>query len=60
MFLSYNPSLGHFKIKIVDGSLSSVAGIGSIYLLEKNVLKKSSMCPNYHITCYQLVNSLKI
>ena len=35
----YNPYKGNLTVKIADGSFSKVEGVGSVYLIDKLVLK---------------------
>ena len=46
LFCSYNPCAGNKKIKIADGSLSVIAGIGSIVISPSLTLHKVLHVPN--------------
>ena len=46
LFCSYNPCAGNKKIKIADGSLSAIAGIGSIVISPSLTLHKVLHVPN--------------
>jgi len=45
LFSSYKPCVGNFKIKIVDGSLSIVAGKG--YIVLSHLLTIQDVCPKF-------------
>ena len=46
LFQTYVPCAGHQKVKIADGSLSSIAGKGSIKLSDNLILKSVLHVPN--------------
>lgn len=57
LFTTYSPCYGHLKIRIADGSLSLVAGKGSIFISENLFLKCVLHVPNLS---YNLLSVSKI
>ena len=49
LFHTSSPSFGNFMVRIVDGSLSKVAGIGSVAITDDLILKSILFVPN--LTC---------
>uniref|UniRef100_A0A2P2N9E0 Retrovirus-related Pol polyprotein from transposon TNT 1-94-like beta-barrel domain-containing protein n=1 Tax=Rhizophora mucronata TaxID=61149 RepID=A0A2P2N9E0_RHIMU len=46
MFHKYDPCYGNFSVRIVDGSLSRVAGTGSIVISKDLILESVLFVPN--------------
>ena len=49
LFHTYSPSSGNFMVRIADGSLSKMAGIGSVAITDDLILKSVLFVPN--LTC---------
>lgn len=55
LFSTYSPCAGNIKVKIADGSLSPIAGKGSIRIYNFITLESVLHVPNLSCNCSQLV-----
>ena len=55
LFSTYSPCVGNLKVKIADGTLSPIAGKGSIRIYESITLNPVLHVPN--LSCNLLSNS---
>ena len=55
LFSTYSPCVGNLKVKITDGTLSPIAGKGSICIYESITLNPIRHVPN--LSCNLLSNS---
>ena len=60
LFTSYFPCFGNQKLQIVDGTLSSIVGKGSIPISKNLILNFILHAPNLSCNLFSISNLLKI